>query len=97
MAVCFCLAAWLEEGSLQRLVLVISSAIGDKEVLERWTFLVETDRDVVQGRSASCSMTAGHAAVCLATPVRISILLPCSGLLHAGLLQDMRPCALVTV
>lgn len=43
------LAAWLEDGSLQRLVLVISSAIGSKEVLERWTFVVETDKAVLDG------------------------------------------------
>eukprot|EP00879_Flechtneria_rotunda_P020003 GHRR01021030.1.p1 GENE.GHRR01021030.1~~GHRR01021030.1.p1 ORF type:complete len:201 (+),score=56.21 GHRR01021030.1:174-776(+) len=40
---------WLEQGTLQRLVLVVSSAIGSKEVLERWTFVVETDQDVVNG------------------------------------------------
>ncbi|KAF6265627.1 DNA-binding protein [Scenedesmus sp. NREL 46B-D3] len=43
------MSTWLEDGSLQRLVLVISSAVGSKEVLERWTFVVETDKAVVEG------------------------------------------------
>lgn len=49
LRMCGLIAAWLEDGSLQRLVLVISSAVGSKEVLERWTFVVETDKAVVEG------------------------------------------------
>ena len=41
-------ADWLERGLLQRLVLVVSSA-ATNEVLERWTFEVATDRDVLAG------------------------------------------------
>eukprot|EP00775_Hariotina_reticulata_P008312 gene8312-8497_t len=48
--VCSQMKVWLEEGTLQRLVLVVSRAIGDKAVLERWTFQVDTDQDVVSGR-----------------------------------------------
>lgn len=40
----FACAAWLEQGTLQRLVMVISS-IEPEEVLERWTFMVQTDKD----------------------------------------------------
>ncbi|KAF8061317.1 bbs9 [Scenedesmus sp. PABB004] len=47
------MSTWLEEGALQRLVLVISSAVGSREVLERWTFVVETDGDVLQGKAAA--------------------------------------------
>ncbi|KAJ7570132.1 hypothetical protein O6H91_01G107600 [Diphasiastrum complanatum] len=36
---------WLETGKVQRVVLVISS-IATKEVLERWNFLIQTDREV---------------------------------------------------
>lgn len=43
------LAEWLEKGLLQRLVLVVNSAVGQKEVLERWTFQVETDKAVLEG------------------------------------------------
>jgi mitotic spindle assembly checkpoint protein MAD2 len=39
---------WLEKGLLQRLVLVVTSAYSN-EVLERWTFEVQTDKDVVAG------------------------------------------------
>lgn len=41
-------ADWLERGLLQRLVLVVSSAYSN-EVLERWTFEVATDKDVLAG------------------------------------------------
>ena len=41
-------ADWLERGLLQRLVLVVSSA-ATNEVLERWTFEVATDKDVLAG------------------------------------------------
>ena len=34
---------------LQKLVLVVTSAVS-KEVLERWTFDIETDADVAAGR-----------------------------------------------
>ena len=42
---------WLARGLLQRLVLVITSA-ATREVLERWTFEVETDADVLAGGCA---------------------------------------------
>lgn len=42
------MADWLEKGLLQRLVLVITSAY-TKEVLERWTFEIETDKEVKGG------------------------------------------------
>jgi mitotic spindle assembly checkpoint protein MAD2 len=35
-------AAWLLDGNLQRLVLVITS-VASKEVLERWAFDIEAD------------------------------------------------------
>ena len=44
-------AAWLLEGQLQKMVLVITSA-SSKEVLERWTFDVLTDRDAAAGQCA---------------------------------------------
>ena len=40
---------WLAQGLLQRLVLIISSALNPGEVLERWTFEVETDAAVLGG------------------------------------------------
>ncbi|GAX76079.1 hypothetical protein CEUSTIGMA_g3522.t1 [Chlamydomonas eustigma] len=40
--------AWLEEGCLRQLVLVITEA-GTKEVLERWTFDIDTNKDVISG------------------------------------------------
>lgn len=39
---------WLEKGLLQRLVLVVTSAYSG-EVLERWTFEVQTDAEVLAG------------------------------------------------
>ena len=36
-------ADWLLAGSLQKMVLVISS-LASKEVLERWTFDIQTDK-----------------------------------------------------
>jgi hypothetical protein len=35
-------AAWLEQGTLQRVVMVVTNA-ATQEVVERWTFSVETD------------------------------------------------------
>jgi hypothetical protein len=35
---------WLEQATLQRLVMVISS-VDTQEVLERWTFMVQTSTD----------------------------------------------------
>lgn len=35
-------AAWLESGTLQRVVMVVTNA-ATQEVVERWTFSVETD------------------------------------------------------
>lgn len=43
------IADWLEKGMLQRLVLVITSTM-TKEVLERWTFEVETNAQALEGR-----------------------------------------------
>ncbi|XP_038694277.1 mitotic spindle checkpoint protein MAD2 isoform X1 [Tripterygium wilfordii] len=40
-------AEWLEEGKLQRIVLVIMSKVSS-EVLERWNFSIETDGEVVE-------------------------------------------------
>lgn len=42
-------AVWLEQGKLKQLVLVVTEA-DTKEVLERWTFDIDTNRDVVEGR-----------------------------------------------
>ena len=39
-------ADWLLTGSLQKMVLVISS-VASKEVLERWTFDIQTDKAAV--------------------------------------------------
>ncbi len=41
-------AAWLEQGCLRQMVLVITEA-HSKEVLERWTFDIETNKDVLAG------------------------------------------------
>eukprot|EP00884_Botryococcus_braunii_P007424 jgi/Botrbrau1/16683/Bobra.0317s0001.1 len=40
---------WLMQGILQKIVLVISS-VTSKEVLERWTFDIQTDNDAASGR-----------------------------------------------
>lgn len=42
-------AEWLEGGALQKVVLVITG-VASKEVLERWTFDIQTDKAVVAGR-----------------------------------------------
>ncbi|KAL4446205.1 hypothetical protein ABPG77_003012 [Micractinium sp. CCAP 211/92] len=39
---------WLEGGALQKVVLVVTS-VTSKEVLERWTFDIQTDKAVVSG------------------------------------------------
>lgn len=39
---CCAVAAWLEQGTLQRVVMVVTNA-ATQEVVERWTFSVETD------------------------------------------------------
>ena len=44
-------AAWLLAGQLQKMVLVVSSA-ASKDVLERWTFDVLTDREAAAGQCA---------------------------------------------
>eukprot|EP00887_Chlorella_sp_A99_P006779 scaffold2.g6779.t1 len=41
-------AEWLGTGTLQKVVLVITGA-ATREVLERWTFDIQTDKDVVAG------------------------------------------------
>lgn len=43
----FILEEWLEAGKLQRVVLVIMSK-STGEVLERWNFSIETDKEVVE-------------------------------------------------
>jgi len=40
---------WVEQGVLQRVVLVVSN-VATKEVLERWTFQVDTEKDVLEGK-----------------------------------------------
>jgi hypothetical protein len=42
-------AEWLEGGALQKVVLVITG-VASKEVLERWSFDIQTDKAVVAGR-----------------------------------------------
>jgi len=42
-------AVWLEQGKLKQLVLVITEA-DTKEVLERWTFDIDTNKDVLEGK-----------------------------------------------
>ena len=41
-------AAWLESGKLRQLVLVITD-VSTSEVLERWTFDIDTNQEVVAG------------------------------------------------
>ena len=45
------ISEWLKQGMLQKLVLVIS-AVGSKEVRERWTFDIQTDEGVLGGGKA---------------------------------------------
>jgi mitotic spindle assembly checkpoint protein MAD2 len=40
--------AWLEQGNLRQLVLVVTDAIS-KEVMERWTFDIETSKEAKSG------------------------------------------------
>jgi mitotic spindle assembly checkpoint protein MAD2 len=40
--------AWLVKGEVQKLVLVVNG-VESGEVLERWVFNVETDRETVDG------------------------------------------------
>lgn len=40
--------AWLEQGCLRQLVLVVTEA-DTKEVLERWTFDIDTNKEVLAG------------------------------------------------
>lgn len=42
-------AEWLQGGALQKVVLVVTG-VASKEVLERWTFDIRTDKGVVAGR-----------------------------------------------
>ena len=44
-------ADWLMEGQLQKMVLVVTS-VATKEVLERWTFDIHTDRAAAGGGRA---------------------------------------------
>lgn len=48
LALCHVDADWLGSGTLQKVVLVVSS-VACKEVLERWTFDIQTDKEVVAG------------------------------------------------
>jgi mitotic spindle assembly checkpoint protein MAD2 len=41
-------AEWLAKGLLKQMVLVVTEA-GTKEVLERWTFDIDTNKDVLAG------------------------------------------------
>ncbi len=41
------LAAWLQKGQVQQIVLVVTGE-EDKQTLERWVFNIETDREVLQ-------------------------------------------------
>ncbi len=41
-------AAWLEQGCLRQMVLVVTEA-DTKEVLERWTFDIDTNKEVLAG------------------------------------------------
>ncbi|KAK9841254.1 hypothetical protein WJX74_002623 [Apatococcus lobatus] len=43
------MAEWLQQGELQRLVLVITSQ-STKQVLERWTFNIQTEQDALAGK-----------------------------------------------
>ena len=49
-------AAWLLAGQLQKMVLVVSSA-ASKDVLERWTFDVLTDREAAAGQCVQTPQT----------------------------------------
>ncbi|KAI3432455.1 hypothetical protein D9Q98_004005 [Chlorella vulgaris] len=42
---------WLEGGALQKVVLVVTG-VASKEVLERWTFDIQTDKGVVAGSAS---------------------------------------------
>ena len=44
----FAIADWLVRGQLQKMVLVITSS-ETREVLERWTFDLQTDKSVIDG------------------------------------------------
>ena len=45
------ISEWLERGQLQKLVLVIAN-VHTKDVMERWTFDIETNQDVLEGGEA---------------------------------------------
>jgi mitotic spindle assembly checkpoint protein MAD2 len=53
---CSC-ADWLVTGALQKMVLVVTS-VASKEVLERWTFDIQTDRELLAGGCACPPMTS---------------------------------------
>ena len=44
--------SWLEQGQLRQLVLVVTDALS-KEVLERWTFDIETSKEAMNGASVN--------------------------------------------
>lgn len=44
----FVSAEWLASGTLQKVVLVVTSAIS-KDVVERWTFDIQTNKAAVAG------------------------------------------------
>jgi mitotic spindle assembly checkpoint protein MAD2 len=45
---------WLETGTLRQMVLVITD-VNTSEVLERWTFDIETNQEVLAGGYANLS------------------------------------------
>jgi hypothetical protein len=52
-------AEWLGTGALQKVVLVVTSSVS-KEVLERWTFDIQTDKAAVAGDG--CALLRRHPA-----------------------------------
>jgi len=56
------MAAWVERGELQKVVLVVAAA-ATEEVLERWTFDVETDTTALS--AGKCGMAGSGTAAWL--------------------------------
>jgi hypothetical protein len=52
-------AGWLTNGELQRVVVDVVRACHPYDTLERWTFAVETDKEVLAGRYVF------HAVLCM--------------------------------
>ena len=53
-------ADWLVTGALQKMVLVVTS-VATKEVLERWTFDIQTDKEVLAGGWVGAAGRLGRA------------------------------------